>query len=148
MHSMFPNIFSKFTALASYRQRKTNSQYPFLIMQSMAKLFWKLSHISRSNKQNQFFIESGSSTGDGNVHKGTKKCWRKDLQYANSNLSMALLGKNQNFFTESSWDLKIGMQSTYTIGKLHTNFQIWATLSKKVLIFSQKGHGQIRVGIL
>ena len=27
---------------------------------------------------------------------------------------MAILGKNQNFLTESSWDLKIGMQSTYT----------------------------------
>ena len=23
--------------------------------------------------------------------------------------------KNQNFFTESSWDLKIGMQSPYTV---------------------------------
>ena len=40
------------------------------------------------------------------------------------------------------------MQSTYSIDRLHTNFQISATLSKKVLIFSQNDHGQIQVGIL
>ena len=68
----------------------------------------------------------------------------KSVQYANSNLSMAILRKNQNFFTETSWDLKIGIQSTYSIGRLHTNFQNSATLSKKVLIFSKKGHGILK----
>ena len=28
--------------------------------------------------------------------------------------AILILEKNQNFFTENSWDLKIGVQSTYT----------------------------------
>ena len=77
------------------------------------------SEVDQNIVYEEHYQETGEVNGGGlsetdhvvSYYNGGKfKLWLKDnlpsfrgnLQYANSNLSMALLGKNQNFFTESS----------------------------------------------